>query len=51
MDRKESAETHKKERSGNVLKALEKHIQEKPELRIYNVTNTTFKKLPGRKAA
>lgn len=50
-DRKESAEAYKKERSAAVLKALEKHVDEKPDLRTYEVTNITFEKLLGRKAA
>ncbi len=50
-DRKESAETYDRERSAHVLKALEKHTEAKPELRTYEVTNTTFEKLLGRKAA
>ncbi|HKT11546.1 MAG TPA: hypothetical protein VJW77_06930 [Terriglobia bacterium] len=50
-DRKESAETYKKEQSAAVLKALGKHVEGKPELQTYEVTNTTFEKLLGRKAA
>ncbi len=50
-DRKESAETYRKERFAAVLKALEKHVEEKPDLRTYEVTNITFEKLLGRKAA
>ena len=50
-DRKESAETYKNERSAGVLKALEKHVEEKPDLRTYEVTNIAFEKLLGQKAA
>lgn len=50
-DREEHAETYNQERSAVVLKALEKHTEGKPELRTYDVTNTTFGKLSGRRAA
>lgn len=50
-DCKENAETYKKEGSAAVLKALEKHIEGKPELRTYEVMSETFGKLTGRKAA
>ena len=50
-DRKESAEAYKKDRYAAVLKALEKHIEGKPDLRTYEVTNITFDQLLGRKAA
>ena len=50
-DCKENAETYRKEGSGGVLKALGKHVEGKPELRTYEVTNITFEKLLGRKAA
>lgn len=48
---KENAETYRKEGSAAVLKALKKHVEGKPELRTYEVVNTTFEKLSGRKAA
>jgi heme-degrading monooxygenase HmoA len=50
-DCKENAETYNQERSDAVLKALEKHTEGKPELRTYEVMNTTFETLSGRKAA
>ena len=50
-DRKESAEAYKKEGAADVLKALEKHVEGRPELHTYEVVNTTFGKLSSRKAA
>ncbi len=50
-DRKENAEKYEKEGSAGVLKALGKHMEGIPEIRTYEVTNMTFEKLVGRKAA
>lgn len=50
-DRKESAETYNQKGYGGILKALEKFVEGKAELRTYEVTNSTVEKLPVRKAA
>ena len=50
-DNKEHAETYNRQGSADVFKALEKYTEGKPELRNYEITNSTFEKLHVRKAA
>lgn len=50
-DNKEHAETYNRQGYSDVLKALEKFTDGKPELRTYEVTNSTVEKLSVRKAA
>jgi hypothetical protein len=50
-DNKEHAETYNRQGAADVLKALEKFTEGKPELRTYEVTNSTIEKLSARKAA
>ena len=50
-DTKEHAETYNHQGYPNVLKALEKFVEGKPELRTYEVTNSTVEKISVRKAA
>ena len=50
-DNKEHAEAYNQKGYAGVLKSLEKFVEGKPELRTYEVTNSTVEKLPVRKAA
>ena len=50
-DNKEHAETYNRQGSADVFKTLEKFTEGKPELRTYEVTNSTIEKLAARKAA
>jgi heme-degrading monooxygenase HmoA len=50
-DNKEHAEAYNRQGYANVLKTLEKFVEGKPELRTYEVTNSTIEKLSARKAA
>jgi heme-degrading monooxygenase HmoA len=50
-DNKEHAETYNRQGYPEVLKSLEKFVEGKPELRTYEVTNSTIEKLSARKAA
>jgi hypothetical protein len=50
-DNKEHAETYNRQGAADVLKNLEKFTEGKPELRTYEVTNSTIEKLSARKAA
>ena len=50
-DNKEHAETYDRQGSAGVLKALAKFTEGKPELRTYEITNSTIEKLSVRKAA
>lgn len=50
-DTKEHAETYNRQGSADVFKALEKFTEGKPELRTYEITNSTIEKLHVRKAA
>jgi heme-degrading monooxygenase HmoA len=48
---KEHAETYNRQGYSNVLKGVEKFTEGKPELRTYEITNSTIEKLSVRKAA
>jgi len=50
-DTKEHAEVYNRQGAADVLKALEKYTEGKPELRTYEITNSTVEKIPVRKAA
>ncbi|MEJ2007987.1 MAG: hypothetical protein P8Z30_07500 [Acidobacteriota bacterium] len=50
-DNKEHAEAYNRQGYPQVLKALEKFTEGKPELRTYEVTNSTVEKIAVRKAA
>jgi hypothetical protein len=50
-DNKEHAETYNRQGYPDILKSLEKFVEGKPELRTYEVTNSTVEKLSVRKAA
>lgn len=50
-DNKEHAETYNRQGYADVMKPLEKFVDGKPQLRTYEVTNSTFEKLFVRKAA
>ena len=50
-DNKEHAEAYDRQGSADVFKALAKFTEGKPELRTYEITNSTFEKLSVRKAA
>lgn len=50
-DRKEHAEIYNQKGYAGVLKSLTKYTEGKPELRTYEVTNSTIATLPIRKAA
>jgi len=50
-DSKEHAEIYNRQGSADVFKALEKFTEGKPELRTYEITNSTIEKLSVRKAA
>lgn len=50
-DSKEHADVYDRQGYGQVLKSLEKFTEGKPELRTYEVTNSTFEKILVRKAA
>lgn len=50
-DNREHAEEYNRRGFAGVLKALEAHLEGKSDLRTFEVTNSTFEKLPVRKAA
>jgi hypothetical protein len=50
-DHKENAESYNRKGYAGVVKTLDKHIKGEPELRTYEVTNSTFEALPVRKVA
>lgn len=50
-DNREHAEEYNRRGFAGVLKALEAHLEGKSDLRTFEVTNSTFEKLPIRKAA
>jgi hypothetical protein len=50
-DNKEHAETYNRQGYADVMKTLEKFTEGKPELRTFEVTNSTIEKLSARKAA
>ena len=50
-ENKEHAEMYNRQGYADVLKSLEKFTEGKPELRTYEVTNSTVEKLTVRKAA
>ena len=50
-DTKEHAETYNRQGYADVMKSLEKFTEGKPELRTYEMTNSTVEKIPMQKAA
>ena len=50
-DSKEHAEAYNRQGAPDVLKALEKYTEGKPDLRTYEITNSTIERIPVRKAA
>lgn len=50
-ERKANAESYAKEGSSTVLKALERYVEGTPEVRTYDLTNSTLEVFPVRKAA
>lgn len=50
-DSKEHAETYNRQGYADVMKPLEKFMEGEPELRTYDVTNSTVEKISVRKAA
>lgn len=50
-DNKEHAETYHQKGYPEILRSLEKFTEGKPELRTYEVSNSTVEKIPVRKAA
>ncbi len=50
-ERREDSEAYHRKGYADVMKALEKFTEGKPELQTYELTNSTFEVLPVRKAA
>lgn len=47
-DRKENAESYNRETYPNVRKALANLLEEDPQVKTYDVANSTFHKIPAR---
>lgn len=50
-DTRDHAEAYNRQGYADILKALEKFTEGKPELRTYEITNSTIERIPVRKAA